>query len=99
MNLGRKKSTSLEPPDRSLETSSKTSSRLPDQRAGCPPGGAPGVREGAQTAKAGLRGFALPAPWRASPWLTVAVDLRCRELSMTPQALLLHCWLLYGCEG
>ena len=38
MNLGRKKSTSLEPPDRSLETSSKTSSPLPDQRAGCPPG-------------------------------------------------------------
>ena len=45
MNLGRKKSTSLEPPDRSLETSSKTYSRLQDQRAGCSPGAAAGLWE------------------------------------------------------
>lgn len=45
MNLGRKKSTSLEPPDRSLETSSKTYSRLQDQRAGRPPGAVAGLRE------------------------------------------------------
>lgn len=32
MNLGRKKSTSLEPPDRSLETSSKNRSRRPLSR-------------------------------------------------------------------
>lgn len=57
MNLGRKKSTSLEPPDRSLETSSKTCSRLQDQRAGCSPRAAAGLREGSSDSGGRAVGF------------------------------------------
>lgn len=56
MNLGRKKSTSLEPPERSLETSSKNCSRLLDQRT-CTLGGSPSLgrqgRRGSEVSRVG----------------------------------------------
>lgn len=58
MNLGRKKSTSLEPPERSLETASKNLSHLLDQRA-CPLGWSPSPGQAAQLMKAGVLGLAL----------------------------------------
>lgn len=87
MNLGRKKSTSLEPPDRSLETSSKHRSHLQALRAH-PPGQSPspGRRLGPRRQGLGSRpDHLLGGQSRGSRFL----DLRCRWFSC-----LLRCWSL-----
>ena len=67
MNLGRKKSTSLEPPERSLETSSKTHSRLLGQRAGSPRWAAARLQEGSSVGQGRDLGFCSSTSWASEP--------------------------------